>query len=82
MVGMGSVITRDVPPFAKSFGNPATTRGVNSVGMSRQGIDAHSVAVLARAYESGDFSQTGLSAALALATLAPVFDAWFARDRH
>lgn len=82
MVGMGSVITKDVPPFAKSYGNPATTRGVNSVGMSRQGIDADSVAVLARAYESGDFSQTGLSAALALATLAPVLDAWFVRDRH
>ena len=38
MVGMGSVITRHVPPFAMSFGTPAKTHGCNRVGMSRQGF--------------------------------------------
>ena len=38
MVGMGSVVTRDVPPFSKSFGNPCVLRGVNAVGLSRAGV--------------------------------------------
>lgn len=42
MIGMGSVITRDVPPFALFFGSPAKAKGCNRVGMHRQGFD-HSV---------------------------------------
>ncbi len=82
MVGMGSVITRDVPPFAKSYGNPATTHGVNSVGMSRQGIDVNSVAVLERAYAAGDFSRNALAEALAQPRLTSTLEAWLTRDRH
>jgi UDP-N-acetylglucosamine acyltransferase len=38
MVGMGSVVTRDIPPFARAFGNPARIHGVNRIGMPRSGI--------------------------------------------
>ena len=38
MIGMGSVVTRDVLPFAMCYGNPARTRGGNLVGMHRAGI--------------------------------------------
>jgi UDP-N-acetylglucosamine acyltransferase len=31
MVGMGSVVTRHVPPLAKAFGSPAVVRGINSM---------------------------------------------------
>lgn len=38
MVGMSAVVTRDVPPFAKVYGNPARAHGANTVGMRRRGI--------------------------------------------
>lgn len=38
MVGMSSVVTRCIPPFAKAYGNPARVQGVNSVGLSRAGV--------------------------------------------
>ena len=39
MVGMSAAVTRDVPPFAKAYGNPAAVRGANVVGMQRAGVD-------------------------------------------
>lgn len=35
MVGMGSVVVEDVPPFAKVVGNPARIIGWNEVGIER-----------------------------------------------
>lgn len=37
MVGMGSAVRKDVPPFTITVGNPARVSGVNSVGLSRKG---------------------------------------------
>jgi UDP-N-acetylglucosamine acyltransferase len=50
MVGMGSVVTRDVPPFSKAFGNPARVRGANVVGMERSGFDASEIDDFVRIY--------------------------------
>lgn len=50
MVGMGSVVTRDVPPFAKAYGNPARIHGANSVGMARLGVPDNDVAAVAAVY--------------------------------
>lgn len=38
MTGMNSTVTRDVVPFSKTYGNPASTMGVNLVGLERGGI--------------------------------------------
>ena len=38
MVGMNSSITRDLPPFAVSFGSPARHHRVNRVGLERAGV--------------------------------------------
>ena len=38
MVGMSSVVTRSIPPFALAVGSPARVRRVNSVGMERAGF--------------------------------------------
>lgn len=36
MIGAGSVVTKDVPPFALAYGNPAKVKGkVNKEGMKR-----------------------------------------------
>lgn len=39
MIGMGSVVVRSVPDFAKAFGNPAKIKGTNTVGLERNGFD-------------------------------------------
>lgn len=58
MVGMSSAVTRDVPPFAKVFGNPATVRDANVVGMERMGLESELIATLTAVYrgESTDVS--------------------------
>ncbi|MGN7799178.1 acyl-ACP--UDP-N- acetylglucosamine O-acyltransferase [Leifsonia sp. 22587] len=53
MVGMGSVVTRDVPPWAKVFGNPAKVRGANVVGMKRAGLPGEVVSALVPIYSDG-----------------------------
>lgn len=53
MVGMGSVVVRDVPAFAKAYGNPARVRGVNTVGMERAGLDAAVIADALAAFAGG-----------------------------
>ena len=51
MVGMGSVVTRPVPPFALAYGSPARVVGVNVVGMQRRGMEEDLIAALKAAYE-------------------------------
>lgn len=38
MLGMASVVSRDVPPFVVGFGNPARIVRVNTVGLERAGF--------------------------------------------
>lgn len=52
MVGMSSAVTRDIPPFAKAYGNPARVRGANTVGMSRRGVAPAQVEMLDVAYRA------------------------------
>jgi len=48
MVGMGSVVTHDLPAFVKAYGNPCRVQGVNTVGMQRAQIsDEHVARVIA-----------------------------------
>lgn len=55
MIGMGTPLARDLPPFVKAYGSPARIHGVNTVGMQRQGIDDGQIAALQAAYTAGDF---------------------------
>ncbi|MDR1426665.1 MAG: hypothetical protein LBJ08_02760 [Bifidobacteriaceae bacterium] len=50
MLGMGSIVTKDIPPFAKAFGNPARIRGANTVGMGRSGIGAETIETVDTVY--------------------------------
>jgi UDP-N-acetylglucosamine acyltransferase len=54
MVGMGTPLARDLPPYVKAFGSPARIHGLNSVGMLRQGISETQALELQTAYQSGD----------------------------
>lgn len=62
MVGMGSVVTRDIPPFVKAFGNPCGVRGVNAVGLERAGMAPEDVERVVSAYTaSGTAVADGLT---------------------
>ena len=54
MVGMGTPVTRDVPPFAKLYGTPPRITGVNSVGMERSGVNPAAAELLWERYLAGD----------------------------
>lgn len=82
MVGMGAVVTRDVPPFAKSFGNPARLHGVNAVGMSRLGIDDDTVTALRLAYEANDLTRSGLEGLRTRESVRPLIERWLERAAH
>ena len=49
MIGMGSVITKDVLPCSLVYGVPARLRGGNLVGMERSGLSAEFAQLIANA---------------------------------
>jgi UDP-N-acetylglucosamine acyltransferase len=67
MVGMGTPVTRDIPPFAKAYGVPPRVHGVNRFGMARSGLGERDVAEVERLFSSGtaDGPVGGLSADVA-----------------
>ena len=53
MVGMGTAVTRDVPPYAKVYGVPGRIHGVNVVPLQRTGASDDAVAWLRARYGPG-----------------------------
>ena len=62
---MGSVQTKDVPPYVTAGGHPARPRGINSEGLRRRGFSPEGVAAIKRAYRTLYLSGLKLDAALA-----------------
>jgi UDP-N-acetylglucosamine acyltransferase len=58
MVGMSSVITRDIPPFVKAYGNPCRTAGLNIVGLQRAGVSPNTIASLMEALAADGFLES------------------------
>jgi UDP-N-acetylglucosamine acyltransferase len=50
ITGGCSKIVQDVPPFMIADGNPAEVRGINLVGLERQGFSAESVKLIKEAF--------------------------------
>ena len=50
LVGAGSMVSLDVPPFCNATGDRATLHGLNSVGLKRRGFSDETIAALKRAY--------------------------------
>lgn len=65
--GMGSAVSRDVPPFVTVSGYPARPFCINSVGLKRRGFSATTIATLRRAYKV--LYRQGLGRAQALGRL-------------
>jgi UDP-N-acetylglucosamine acyltransferase len=65
MIGMGSAVRKDTPPFTIAVGNPSRVTGVNRVGLSRRGCTDEMIDEFA-AYVGGKSTiPTGLPAELA-----------------
>jgi UDP-N-acetylglucosamine acyltransferase len=65
MVGGGSMVGQDVPPYTIANGYPARTRGLNLVGLRRRGFSEESIASLRKAYKILVFSRLKIPDALA-----------------
>lgn len=50
--GMGSAISKDVPPYLMISGNPAAPHGLNKVGLKRRGFSEEQVRNLTRVYKT------------------------------
>ena len=64
MIGGCSKVVQDVPPFMIVDGHPGKTRGVNKVGLERNGVPAEEVRTLTEAYKIVFKSELTLSKAL------------------
>jgi len=49
---MGSVISKDVPPYVMVGGHPAKPHGINSEGLRRRGFDDKAIQQIKRAYKT------------------------------
>ncbi len=65
--GMGSTLSKDLPPYVMASGNPATPRGLNSEGLKRRGFSPETIRVLRRAYKT--LFRSGLTLEEAVAKL-------------
>ena len=52
IVGAGSMVSLDVPPFCNATGDRARLRGINTVGLNRRGFSPTVVAAIKRAYRT------------------------------
>jgi UDP-N-acetylglucosamine acyltransferase len=69
---MGSIISRDVPPFVTVAGNFALPKGINSEGLKRRGFSSERILSIKRAYRT--IYKSGLPLADARAELAAAAD--------
>jgi len=59
MVGAGSLLFQDLPPYVLVGGNPATPHGINSEGLKRRGFSSATIMAIKRAYKT--LYKSGLS---------------------
>jgi UDP-N-acetylglucosamine acyltransferase len=65
---MGSVVTKDVPPYVTVGGHPAKPHGINVEGLRRRGFDAETIQAIRRGYRF--LYKSGLALEQAEAALA------------
>lgn len=80
MIGMGTPVTRDVPPFAKVYGTPPRLTGVNAVGIERAGHAPETADALLAHYAAGELFAGGEGAPEDLGTLSGAVAWWHSHD--
>lgn len=68
MVGMGTPVTRDIPPFATAYGVPPRIHGVNRFGMTRAGLAEQDIVGIEALFSGGtaDSPDGGMSGDVAV----------------
>jgi len=61
---LGSVVFKDVPPYATVSGNPARPHGINAEGLKRRGFQSGTIKALRKAYKTLYKSKLPLAKAL------------------
>jgi UDP-N-acetylglucosamine acyltransferase len=54
MLGMGSIITRHIDPYALAYGAPARIKGANRIGLERAGFAPDTIADVDEALKNGE----------------------------
>lgn len=81
MVGMGTPVTRDIPPFAKVYGAPPRLTGINPLGITRAGYSDSVGDALHATYRAGDLLTTkGAVLSSALRPLSEVVLQWHSHE--
>ncbi len=82
MVGMGTPLTRDLPPHTKAYGSPARIQGVNSIGLERRGVPETDVQALTAAYLEGNLLLEGFDISSLSPELALELIQWMERENR
>ncbi|MBL3699732.1 DapH/DapD/GlmU-related protein [Leucobacter luti] len=80
MVGMGTPVTRDVPPFAKVYGTPPRLTGVNAVGLERAGFSPTVALALLEHYAAGEMFVEDTEIPSELRPLGDIISEWRAHE--
>lgn len=80
MVGMGTPVTGDIPPFGKVYGTPPRLTGVNTVGLERAGFSNEVADDLLIEYRNGNMLADGAWISEALEQLSNHITWWRAHD--
>ena len=78
MVGGGSVVTKDIPPYVLAARNPVVYEGINLIGLRRRGFSAAQIQTLSDLYRL--LYESGLRAEEACARIEAEFPASAERD--
>jgi UDP-N-acetylglucosamine acyltransferase len=64
ILGAGSMVSKDVPPYCNVTGDRARLRGLNLEGLKRRGVDRSVVEAIRKAYRIAFLSKLRTEAAL------------------
>jgi UDP-N-acetylglucosamine acyltransferase len=64
ILGAGSMVSKDVPPYCNATGDRARLRGLNLEGLKRRGVDKSVIDILRKAYRLAFHSKLRTDAAL------------------
>jgi UDP-N-acetylglucosamine acyltransferase len=73
-IGLGSVVTQDIPPFSTAAGNRARAVGINKVGLARKGFSKDAISALHKTFRL--LLKSRKPREEALAEIQPLVDAY------
>lgn len=79
MVGMGTPLTGDAPPFCKVFGTPPRIRGANAIALKRVGVSVDESDRIDFQYRTSSWSDEWLSSVIDIPELSESYKRFLKR---